>query len=480
MLRRVMRTSLIYLASGVFIRATGAAVAIILTRFLEPKQYGILAVVSSFTGVLAPLLLLGIDSAPTVYRYTLTPAAYAGFLSGLRRAAVAIPLAVLFLVDGLGRHFGSLAWPAFEWAPYMTLGLGVAGLSVLPGVVSTVFQADQNARAFTVLGVTQSCLWATATFLCVAYVDHTAGSVLRAQLLATLVIWIVSDRVLRQRSSGAPADWVAVLRAMRVYAPVLPHGLCIWLLNLSDRWILGRYASLEVVGVYSVGYSMSMLVQAVGSSQVRAFGPAYVEARSRPGYDQAALDRLATVYAAGPIFLATSLSVFADEILAVLSSEKYAGAAPYVPWVAFAYAIFVAVYQTNLVAIEFHQRMSSLLLISLPAAGLNIVLNLWLVPFYGGIAAAVNTLVAFLYMALASSVIRWRVDGRAPHLRPIGYLLAVAILATIVAASLQSESWSVRVAGKGLLLVVAAFAFLTIAGLLIPLARRAGIKMTPK
>ena len=124
--------------------------------------------------------------------------------------------------------------------------------------------------------------------------------------------------------------------------------------------------------------------------------------------------------------------------------------------------------------------MSSLLLISLPAAVLNITLNLWLVPIYGALAAAMDTFASFLFMAVASSLVRWRVDGRAPHLRQIGALFAVAFLAMMMTSRLDLESWSGRVFGKGLLLVVAALAFLAITDLLSPLARRAGIILTRK
>ena len=82
------------------------------------------------------------------------------------------------------------------------------------------------------------------------------------------------------------------------------------------------------------------------------------------------------------------------EFLRIATTPPFYGAARLIPVIAFAYWIHIAVYQLQILVLEYHRRTQWLIWLSTPAAALNIGLNLTLIPLfpkYGTFAAAFST-----------------------------------------------------------------------------------------
>ncbi len=197
--------------------------------------------------------------------------------------------------------------------------------------------------------------------------------------------------------------WPELARGrLRFSLPYLPYGLFMWLLNVSDRWILARYVLLSEVGVYSLAYSLGMLLLTLGSSMSMAFGPVYFQRAGEAAF-QRELPRLAAIYALVPTWAALGLSLLAPEFFRIAAGPAYSGAARLVPWIALAYWLHIAVYQLQIVVIEYHRRTELILWLTGPAAVLNIVLNIALVPRLSAPSpAALNTVVGFAYTSITA------------------------------------------------------------------------------
>lgn len=478
-LKAVARHAAVYMGASLIGRGISAAVSVLLTRYLAPSEYGILAIVSSVTITVAPLLLLGADSGLTVYRYRMTPENYRRFVSALHRAALVAPALVLLALDVLGRLFGTGVLPSVPWTSTMSVGLATCYLGVLPGILTTEFQADQRAVSYAVWALANGLAQGFVTMFCAIWIAQKATLLLTAQFAVALPFALMAHILLVRRANGAQPDWSSLKQSVRVYSALIPHGLSMWLLALSDRWILSAHATLADVGTYSLGYSIGMTVFTVGGAQAKAYGPAYAAERSKEAPDYHALDRLAAIYAVGPLGLALALSLFAKEILLLASSPAYLPAANFVPWVSFGYAILASVYMTNVVVLEYHQRVSRLPAASLPSAAINIALNLVFVPRFGPIAAAINTAIAFALMAFLTSLARFQCERKWPAMRRTASMFATAIALFAAASALTAALPAAGPLIKGCFLGLAALALISIAGAEDSL-RRAGRVLFPR
>jgi O-antigen/teichoic acid export membrane protein len=178
------------------------------------------------------------------------------------------------------------------------------------------------------------------------------------------------------------------------------------MLTFSDRWILGHYRSLAEVGLYSLAYNLSMILNMFVSSINTAWGPVYYDlAATEEGRSK--LPRLTTVFAASITMVAMGYLLFSREALLVLATARYHAAAPLVPIIVAGYFAF-AMYVVLSTAIFYHRKTKYIPLISAGAAVVNISLNLLLVPRYGMWAAAWMTLVAYTIMAIAARMLSGR------------------------------------------------------------------------
>jgi len=209
--------------------------------------------------------------------------------------------------------------------------------------------------------------------------------------------------------------------------PLMPHYFAGWILTFADRYMLERYRSLTEVGLYSLAYNVSMILNLVASSINQAWGPVYYDlAGTEEG--RAKLPRLTTIYAAAITACAMVYMMLARELLLLLANVKYHAAADVVPIVAAGY-YFLAMYMVLSTGIFYAKRTKWVPVISAVAAALNIGLNLWLMPAFGMWAAAWNTFVAYALMALIARVISGRLvpgsfeDG--PLLRLVALFLVM-------------------------------------------------------
>ena len=237
-----------------------------------------------------------------------------------------------------------------------------------------------------------------------------------------------------------------------------------WLLNISDRWILARHVPLADVGLYSLAYALGMLMLTLGSSLSMAFGPVYYQRAAEAAFRNE-LPRLAAIYAAVPTWAALGLSLLAPEFFRIATGPAYHGAARLVPLIALAYWLHIAVYQLQILVIEYHRRTRLILWLTGPAAVLNIVLNVAFVPRFGVVAAAVNTVVGFAWTSLAA---RWFATRLGPIPYPWATILknaAVAVAAFGLGTTYLTRAGLVEsVLTKGVVMVVAGTVMLHICG----------------
>jgi O-antigen/teichoic acid export membrane protein len=108
------------------------------------------------------------------------------------------------------------------------------------------------------------------------------------------------------------------------------------------------------------------------------------------------------------VALALAVALLAPEVIRIIATPAYWAAAAIVPWIAAGYvARYLYFFPVN--SLLFRKRPGWVAVLTILAAALNIGLNLALVPTFGIMAAAVNTLVAFVVLFIMAYVVGQRV-----------------------------------------------------------------------
>jgi O-antigen/teichoic acid export membrane protein len=190
----------------------------------------------------------------------------------------------------------------------------------------------------------------------------------------------------------------------RYSLPLLPYVLGGPILAQFDRIVINNISGPSAAGVYSLGYSIGMLLVMVISAMQSAVLPEFF-ALQHSG-DHARLDRLTGRIFSLTALCALGLMYFAREIVMALAPHKFYGSIAVICPVVIGYVFYAmfAVYgrfvgwKNNI-----HAGYSSL--VSLCCGALNIWLNLVYVPRYGYIAAAYTTAVSYFFYFLLEWIV---------------------------------------------------------------------------
>ncbi len=228
--------------------------------------------------------------------------------------------------------------------------------------------------------------------------------------------------------------------ALAFNIPLIPHYLSNYVLNQSDRIMIGRIVGDSQAAYYSVAYTISTVIMLIITAVNNSLTPyIYKKMHSKESGDiKATITPIIILIAA----LSILTMVFAPEIITVFAGANYADAIYVVPPVA-ASVFLIFLYSLFSTVEYYHQKTGRIAAATVVAAALNIVLNLIFIPLFGYYAAGYTTLVSYIVLSIAHyifycTVIKETGDARMYDERVIVALSAVVLgIMVIMAATYQ-------------------------------------------
>jgi O-antigen/teichoic acid export membrane protein len=179
--------------------------------------------------------------------------------------------------------------------------------------------------------------------------------------------------------------------------PLMFSNFATWVLSLSDRFIINYFFTTREVGIYSASYKIAeYTVSVIIMLVVFAGTPLLINTWEKEGVEKCReLNMKITRFFLITTFpLSVFLSIFAKNIVMMLTSKDYLEGYKIIPIIIA--GVFLLGLQQRFYAGFFFYKKTNLITYSLVlAAVLNVVLNIFFVPRFGYLAAAVTTLIAY-------------------------------------------------------------------------------------
>ncbi|HID12177.1 MAG TPA: hypothetical protein EYP17_12925, partial [Candidatus Latescibacteria bacterium] len=189
-------------------------------------------------------------------------------------------------------------------------------------------------------------------------------------------------------------------RMLRFGLPLLPASLAIWILTWSDRYLLRLLTNYSEVGLYDVAYKFGMIVNMVLVTPFRtAWLPFLFSVRDNPDSERI-YGTVLTYFLIAAMALFLLLSLFSREIVRLLTTPDYLPAHRAIPLIALGYLCYGVYYIVD-AGVLLEGKTQFYPLITGAGAALNVGLNLWLIPRFGMMGAALATLIAYVFIACA-------------------------------------------------------------------------------
>ena len=403
--RRLVLDSAIYGLGGVANQALAVILVPIYANVLGVENYGTLALVNTTLAFATSIVTLALPQA--FFRSYLMEnadehgrAAVMRTTLGLRLVTSLAGLLVLMLlaIPLTGLLFGNMAH-----LPILLFIGPIVFCDTLNLVPLSFLRAERHAAAYAALSFTRAVLGSVMIIVFVVVLDMGVFGVVLGSLISAIVVATAGVVVLaRAGRIGMAFDRPLINHMLTFSLPLVPASVAAWTLNLSDRYLLQAFVGNQAVGIYSAGYTIGLVINALAVAPFSlAWAATFWEIASKPGARQT-YARVMTGFVILAGFIALGLAALSTDALRVLFRAEFEPSRFVVPFSAFAYVLY-GIYSIGATGLNIEGRTGVLPVTLWASAIANVVLNLVLIPSIGYLGAAVSTLLSYGLLAVSTT-----------------------------------------------------------------------------
>jgi O-antigen/teichoic acid export membrane protein len=442
--RRLAGQSVAYALASAVGPITGVLLLPIYTRYLAPADFGLIAMFEILTLIFTTVFSLGLTAMIPFYYVDHQPGQ--SRRRGIGAVIVAVTmlnLVLVALVTMAGERPVRLLLPSVPFWPFVPILALTALFEPYWIVAGSIYQIQEQASRY--------ARWSTARLflsigLKVWFVVVLAQGVygfVTSSLIAAIVMAAAAAPLLWREMEPAwdPAE---IRRAFAVGGPTVPNNLFSYGFRVLDRVILERFVGLGEIGLYYFAVRLADIMRLASDVFINAWRPVFFkEAAHRDFVDVTvpAVIRLGTIAMIGG---GLAVALFSRELLAMLSTPAYAGAAKFVPLLAAAMVV-KGVYSFPYLAVWYRKKTIWVPMLTAVTMVFSIAANLALTPIWGAWGAAAVQFVSYLVLF----ALMWMLAERAFPLRypwrEMSIAAAAGGVAAVVGAGLQASTTAIGV-----------------------------------
>ena len=412
-LKQLGKDSVVYGLGGILAKSVSFFTLPIYTRIFTPADYGtieMLAVLSSFLGA---FLVMGMDSAQSMYFFKHKEegkAAQARIVSAILQwrllwgsgivviATLLAPLLNAAFFDGkLGIEFFAIAFVSTLFAQVMSQSAEVMRLLYRPW-------------SYISITLTQSLLSAGLILLFVLVFNQGILGFFMGGLGASFLVGVLGWYRAKDYLNFNRIHTFWWPQLIRFGVPLVPAGLAIYFMSTADRWFVQYYHGETELGLFAIGAKFSILMSLAVETFRKAWWPVAMDAmHSEDG--PATFRMIARLYLGVGTAAVVVLTSVSPWLVRWFTAPSYHKAWPLVGILAWQ-ALFYGFFLIASAGIWKAERTYLNLYLMGGAAVVGLVLNWVLVPAYGGVGAALATVVTYFFWCTASMIVGeslWRV-----------------------------------------------------------------------
>ena len=388
-----IKGSTILVLSNVCLKAINFFLLPLYTGNLTTEMMGVSDAITNLTGILLPLLTMGLDSAFSAF--------YFDKEDPDRSKKVFHTLTRFFFVIGFIPILMILASPLisqllFHQTEYFYI-VSFALISVsfnlwyLP--YSLELRLKNKMFLFGLSNLISSLSMILLNVLFVSVLHLGAMSLILSMAIVHCEMLLILLFMVKQPPKKEYYDKKLMKPMFKFAIPLMPMSIMMWILSLSDQYVILSYHGEDAVGIYGIGLRFASLLNVV----ISAVAVAYTTfAFSSKDDDNAKklyyyVFNIVSVVLLGASF---TVSVFGKEIVRLMTASSYHEAYQTLRDLMFAQSLYA---MTTIIGYGIYFAKKSIYsLISVSTGAIvNLCLNLVLVPKYGIIAAALTTLIGY-------------------------------------------------------------------------------------
>jgi len=367
----------------------------ILTRYLVPAEYGIIANFEVLVAFISPVIGAGLSAAIMRQYYEQSTIDLSSYITNslIILMATSIVVAVLVFLAG-----DLIATVSFFPTNMLWMILVVSFAQTLTRILLALWRVEKRTFSFGVYKLLQTAVnFSLSVYFVVALKWGWQGRVYGVFWSASIFGVVAFVILYLKKYIKFSFNKEYIFNALRYGLPLIPHGVSGVVRTMTDRLFITGMVGVDATGLYSVGYQVGKVIGFIETTFNMAWVPWF--------YEQLKKDDLAVrkkivkysyFYMVGIGVFALLFSLLAPIIMNVFVGKKFQGATIYVVWIAMGYA-FNGMYKMVCNYFFYIGKTHVLSVVTTITAIANIGLNYIMIKSFGSIGAAqATTLTLFL------------------------------------------------------------------------------------
>jgi O-antigen/teichoic acid export membrane protein len=411
---RLGKNSLIYGAGTMTTRLVTLFLLPLYTAYLSPKDYGILALIALVTMVGTSIFNLGLNAA-------IGPSYFEG--NNIRQKSQTVWTTFAILLCS-GAVLATMAWLFAGWMGrfllippeyFYLISLALTGCSL--EIISMPFiqriQFEEQAKRFVSITLFLAAVSIGTSVVTVVLLGWGIFGMVLSQVVSQSLGFLIFTLIgSRETTFGLNRSIAGNL--VRLGVPLIPSFAFLYILLQSNRYILQYFEGLEVVGIYSIGFSVGTVLSLAVGAISTAWYPFFMSYIERQNETEILFGRIFTYYV---FFTGTLCALFfagSKLIISLATQPVFHNACLIVGFAAIA-QFFIGIFNMLLPGMYYTGEVKYVSLVQGIAAVFSIFVNIALIKWMGLLGAGIALALSYLLMAVLQYL--WNVYRRKRYIK---------------------------------------------------------------
>jgi O-antigen/teichoic acid export membrane protein len=379
----------------------------VLTRYMSPSDYGIIAMFTVLLGIVSPFTGLNIIGAIQRQYYEKEKINLPAYITNCLLILICSSALVFLVFYLFADQISKVSSFPKRWL-WAIVAVSIAQFVTLINL--TLWQAQLKARIYGSYQIAQTLLNVGLSVLFVVGLGMTWRGRIQAQLLTMIIFSVLGLFILYK------GGWIKfsfsktyIQNALKFGVPLVPHALGGVMMTMTDRFFITNMVGLKATGLYAVGYQMGTIIGLFCDSFNRAYAPWLFDKLKRNNEKiKIMIVKSTYAYFIFIIVFAIGFSIIAPWFLGFFVGKKFSGASVYVFWIALGYA-FSGMYKMIVNYIFYVEKTYILAWVTFCCSVLNLPLNYVFIKWNGPVGAAQAHALTFSLFFLMTWILSSRV-----------------------------------------------------------------------
>lgn len=378
----------------------------VLTRYLNPEDYGVVAMFGVLLSFVAPFTGLSIHGAIARQYYDRDEVDMPTYVTNCLLILISSTLIAGIIFYFLAEPISNVASFPEQW---MWAVIVVSATQFINQVNLTLWQVQVKPIPYGIYQVSQTALNMGLSIWFVVGFGLAWQGRIQAQIIVSVSFALFGMFLLyKNRWIKFKLNKSYIKSALNFGVPLLPHALSGTIKAVVDRVFITSMVSLSATGLYSVGYQIGSIIGMLGESFNQAYVPWLYERLKRDKYEEKVkIVKFTYVYFAAILCMALGLGLFAPWFFSFFLGPKFTGANAYVIWISLGFA-FNGMYMMVVNYIFYARKTYILAWVTFSTAFISIILNYFAIKYWGAIGAAYT----FAGMSFVTFLLVWILSSR--------------------------------------------------------------------